>query len=103
MARKKLEVKIRAYVQDVKQFRQMKRNGSTRITDLNRKYDSLVGRRDVVTDMVINKWLDDEITSKEFSSFVQHMKDKDYGEGCVDYVEDTLKDRGGEAWLLKNT
>ena len=55
MARKKLEVKIRAYVRDVKQFREMKRNGSTRITDLNRKYDSLVGRRDVVTDMVINK------------------------------------------------
>jgi hypothetical protein len=102
MARAKLTTKIRNYVNDVKELQRMRTLRSTRLGDIDKKYDSLVKRHDVITDFAINKWLDGQMTCKEFSPFITCAVCADYGDRCLEFVEANLEDENGENWFLGN-
>jgi hypothetical protein len=101
MAKKKFTTKVKGYVKDVKELRKMRTLRSTRLGDIDRKYESLVKRSEIVQDLAINNWLDGKITSQAFSGFVTRQNDEDFGENCLEYVE-SIMDEGGEDWLLEN-
>ena len=103
MAKTKLSTKIKNYVRDVKEIQKMRTLRSTRLGDIDRKYTTLAKKHDVITDFAINKWLDGSMTNKAFSAFICGSNEPDYGEGCIQYVEDVLAQEGGEDWLLENT
>ena len=102
MARAKLTTKIRNYVKDVKELQKMRNLRSTRLGDIDKKYDSLVKRHDVITDLAINKWLDGQMTSRDFSPFITCAEKADYGDSCLEFVENNLEYDDGEDWLLGN-
>jgi hypothetical protein len=102
MARPKLSTRIRNYVKDVKELQKMRTLRSTRLGDIDKKYDSLVKRHDVITDLAINKWLDGQMTSKDFSPFITCAEKADYGDSCLEFVENNLEYDDGEDWLLGN-
>ena len=102
MARAKLATRIRNYVKDVKELQKMRTLRSTRIGDIDRKYDSLVKRHGVITDFAINKWLDGQMSNEVFSPFITCAGNADYGDACLEFVEDSLEREDGEDWLLGN-
>jgi hypothetical protein len=102
MARAKLTTKIRNYVNDVKELQRIRTLRSTRLGDIDKKYDSLVKRHDVITDFAINKWLDGQMTNKDFSPFITCRGNSDYGDACLEFVETNLEDDNGEKWFLGN-
>jgi hypothetical protein len=102
MARAKLTTRIKNYIKDVKELQRMRTLRSTRLGDIDKKYDSLVKRHDVITDFAINKWLDGQMTSKEFSPFITCAECADYGDSCLGFVEANLEDENGENWFLGN-
>lgn len=102
MARAKLTTKIRNYVKDVKELQKMRNLRSTRLGDIDKKYDSLIKRQGVITDLAINKWLDGQLTNKDFSPFITCSKNSDYGDACLEFVENNLERDNGEDWLLGN-
>ena len=55
MAKAKLTTRIKNYIKDVKELQKMRTLRSTRLGDIDKKYDSLVKRHDVITDFAINK------------------------------------------------
>ena len=64
MAKAKLSTKVRKYVDDVMELRKMRGLRSTRLGDIDNKYNSLVKRGDVIQDLMINHWLDGKVNSK---------------------------------------
>lgn len=101
MARAKLTTKVRKYVDDVMELRKMRGLRSTRLGDIDNKYNSLVKRGDIIQDLMINHWLDGKVNSKIFSPFItQGPVDDDYGERALQYVEEIIDD--GEAEELLN-
>lgn len=102
MARAKLTTRIKNYIKDVKELQKMRTLRSTRLGDIDKKYDSLVKRHDVITDLAINKWLDGQMTGKDFSLFITCAQKADYGDSCLEFVENNLECDDGEDWLLEN-
>lgn len=96
MARAKLTTKVRKYVDDVMELRKMRGLRSTRLGDIDNKYNSLVKRGDVIQDIMINNWLDGKVNSRTFSPFITTgPADDDFGERALQYVEEILD--SGEA------
>lgn len=102
MARTNLTARIKNYVKDVKELQRMRTLRSTRIGDINKKYESLVKRHEVITNLAINKWLDGQLTNNDFSPFITCLGNSDYGDACLEFVENTLERDDGEDWLLGN-
>jgi hypothetical protein len=102
MAKAKLTTRIKNYIKDVKELQRMRTLRSTRLGDIDNKYDSLVKRHDVITDLAINKWLDGQMTSRDFSPFITCAEKADYGDSCLEFVENNLEYDDGEDWLLGN-
>jgi len=102
MARAKLTTKIKNYIKDVKELHKMRTLRSTRLGDIDNKYDSLVKRHEVITDLAINKWLDGQLTNTDFSPFITCSQNADYGDACLEFVENNLDCDDGEDWLLGN-
>ena len=102
MAKAKLTTRIKNYIKDVKELQKMRTLRSTRLGDIDKKYDSLVKRHDVITDFAINKWLYGQMTCKEFSPFITCAVCADYGDRCLEFVEANLEDENGENWFLGN-
>lgn len=100
MAKAKLTTKVRKYVDDVLELRKMRGLRSTRLGDIDNKYNSLVKRGEVIQDIMINNWLDGKVNSRTFSPFITTGPvDEDYGERALQYVEEIL-DTGEAAELL---
>lgn len=96
MAKAKLTTKVRKYVDDVLELRKMRGLSSTRIGDIDDKYNSLVKRGDVIQNLMINRRLDGKVNSRTFSPFITTGPvNEDYGERALQYVEEILDD--GEA------
>lgn len=100
MAKEKLAIKVRKYVGDVMELRKMRGLRSTRLIDINNKYDGLVKRGYVIQDLMINNWLDGKVNSRTFSQFITAgPADDDYGEYALEYVENII-DSGEAEGLL---
>lgn len=97
MARAKLSTKMKNYIRDVKELRRMRGLRSTRLGDIDKKYNSLLKRADVIQDVAINKWLDGEYTNREASVFITHSQDEDFAERCLEVIENSI-DEGVESW-----
>jgi len=102
MAKAKLTTRIKNYIKDVKELQKMRTLRSTRLGDIDKKYDSLVKRHDIITDFAINKWLDGQMTSKDFSPFITCAGNSNYGDECLEFVEANLECDDGEDWFLGN-
>ena len=96
MAKAKLTTKVRKYVNDVMEYRKMRNRRSTRLGEIDNKYNSLVKRGDVIQDLMINHWLDGKVDARTFSPFITTGPvNESYGERALQYVEEIIDD--GEA------
>lgn len=100
MAKAKLTTKVRKYVDDVMELRKMRGLRSTRLGDIDNKYNSLVKRGDVIQDLMINHWLDGKVNSRTFSPFITTGPvNEDYGERALQYIEEIIDDGEAEELL----
>lgn len=100
MAKAKLTAEVRKYVDDVMELRKMRGLRSTRLDDIDNKYNSLVKRGDVVQDLMIDLWLDGKVNSRTFSPFITTGPvNEGYGERALEYIEEIIDDGEAEELL----
>lgn len=90
MAKMKFDTKVKRYVSEVQELRKLRTLRSTRLGDIDKKYNSLLKKTDIVQDIAINHWLDGKISSKSFSPFITEQGAEDYDECCLQYIEDLM-------------
>jgi len=96
--RTRLTTQVKNYIKDVKELRRMRTLRSTRLGDIEKKYQSLVDRAGIIQDMAINKWLDGGYTNKEGSLFITCSQDPDFGDKCLEVIENSIDDEIEDWW-----